>query len=121
MYCPFIFVETNFLAQIYLGVKFRSFVNFHFTSLREFVCIRFTEMQLKGGSGEKSELDLEDLEAAGFDTEDDANSSNDINDESGVRSEMAGVSSSCSHFLLHPPILLLLAALAAVAAADRLI
>lgn len=113
------FVETNFLAQIYLGVKFRSFVKFNFTSLREFLCIRFTEMQLKGGSGEKSELDLEDLEAAGFDTEDDANSSNDINDESGVRSEMAGVSSSCPHFLLHPP--LLLAALAAVAAADRLI
>lgn len=75
-------------------------------------------MSLKGGSAEKSELDLEDLEAAGLDNDDDVSSSNDINEESGVRSEMAGVSSSCPQFFLHHP--LLVAALVAVAA-DRLI
>jgi hypothetical protein len=77
-------------------------------------------MSLKGGSAEKTEQDLEDQEAAGLDNEEDLNSSNDINEESGVRSEMAGVSSSCPQFFLHPP-LLVAALVAAAAAADRLI
>jgi hypothetical protein len=78
-------------------------------------------MSLKGGSAERSELDLEDLEAAGLDNEEDLNSSNDINEESGVHSEMAGVSSTSSpQFFLHPP-LLVVALVAAAAVADRLI
>jgi len=73
-------------------------------------------MQLKGGA-EKSEQELDaEAEAAASENEDDLNSSNDINDESGVRSEMAGVSSSCPQlFFLHPPVLVAAGALVAAA------
>ncbi|XP_059474237.1 lachesin-like isoform X1 [Neocloeon triangulifer] len=73
--------------------------------------IRLYEMQLKGNHVDKSDLDLEsELDNGSDETDEDANSSNAINDggESSVRGEMAGVSSSSPHFFLHPPVLLAL-------------
>ncbi|XP_065335418.1 lachesin-like isoform X2 [Cloeon dipterum] len=73
--------------------------------------IRLYEMQLKGGQVQRPDEDLEaEVDPLGSDELDEEfNSSNAINDdESSVRGEMAGVSSSSPHFFLHPPVLLAL-------------